>query len=116
MQNQELGFKTSNIITLRSLWNDQTGKMKVLAQIVSHGKNITQSELVQKLGKTPTNISNYYFKPLIEHDIIEIKETVGRHKYWGLTKKYLPLKRVIQSQKNIQKQLISMSSQLELFK
>ncbi|WP_413670737.1 ABC transporter permease [Mucilaginibacter sp. Mucisp86] len=32
MQNQELGFKTSNIITLRSLWNDHTGKMQVLAE------------------------------------------------------------------------------------
>jgi ABC-type antimicrobial peptide transport system permease subunit/AraC-like DNA-binding protein len=32
MQTRELGFKTSNIITLRSLWNDHTGKMKVLAE------------------------------------------------------------------------------------
>ncbi len=42
MQNQELGFKTSNIITLRSLWNDQTGKMKVLAQKVKQLPGVGQ--------------------------------------------------------------------------
>ena len=42
MQNQELGFKTSNIITLRSLWNDQTGKMKVLAQKVKQLPGVEQ--------------------------------------------------------------------------
>jgi putative ABC transport system permease protein len=42
MQNQELGFKTSNIITLRSLWNDQTGKMKVLAQKVKQLPGVDQ--------------------------------------------------------------------------
>jgi putative ABC transport system permease protein len=34
MQTQHLGFKSSNIITLRSLWNDHTGNMKVLASRV----------------------------------------------------------------------------------
>jgi len=42
MQNQELGFKTSNIITLRSLWNDQTGKMKVLAERVKQLPGVEQ--------------------------------------------------------------------------
>lgn len=32
MQTQDLGFKPNAIITLRSLWNDRTGKMKVLAE------------------------------------------------------------------------------------
>jgi len=42
MQNQELGFKTSNIITLRSLWNDHTGKMKVLAERVKQLPGVDQ--------------------------------------------------------------------------
>ena len=36
MQTRDLGFKTSNIITLRSLWGDHTGKMKVLAESIKH--------------------------------------------------------------------------------
>ncbi|MCR8561582.1 ABC transporter permease [Mucilaginibacter sp. BJC16-A38] len=47
MQTRDLGFKTSNIITLRSLWNDHTGKMKVLAekikQIPGVGQVITEA-------------------------------------------------------------------------
>ena len=52
MQNQELGFKTSNIITLRSLWNDQTGKMKVLAQKVKqlHGVDQVITEAFPPMG------------------------------------------------------------------
>jgi len=42
MQTQELGFKTSNIITLRSLWSDHTGKMKVLAQKVKQLSGVDQ--------------------------------------------------------------------------
>ncbi len=42
MQNQELGFKTSNIITLRSLWQDHTGKMKMLAERIKHVPGVEQ--------------------------------------------------------------------------
>jgi ABC-type antimicrobial peptide transport system permease subunit/AraC-like DNA-binding protein len=42
MQTQELGFKTSNIITLRSLWSDHTGKMKVLAEKIKQLPGVDQ--------------------------------------------------------------------------
>ena len=42
MQTQELGFKTSNIITLRSLWNDHTGKMRVLAEKIKQLPGVDQ--------------------------------------------------------------------------
>ena len=42
MQTQALGFKTSNIITLRSLWSDHTGKMKVLAENVKQLPGVSQ--------------------------------------------------------------------------
>jgi putative ABC transport system permease protein len=42
MQNVDLGIKTSNIITLRTLFRDQTGKMKVLAENIKHLPGIDQ--------------------------------------------------------------------------
>ena len=42
MQTRDLGFKTSNIITLRSLWNDHTGKMKVLAESIKQIPGVEQ--------------------------------------------------------------------------
>ncbi|MFB9842798.1 ABC transporter permease [Mucilaginibacter ginsenosidivorans] len=42
MQTQELGFKTTNIITLRSLWNDHSGKMKVLAEKIRQLPGVDQ--------------------------------------------------------------------------
>ena len=52
MQNQELGFKTSNIITLRSLWNDHTGKMKILAESIKqiHGVDQVITEAFPPMG------------------------------------------------------------------
>lgn len=88
---------------------------RILAFIVSKDSYVTQNEIALELKKSPTNVSNYYFKPLLEYDVIELKEEVGRNKYWGLTKKYLPLKRVMQSKKNLTKQFLSKSKQLELF-
>ncbi len=79
-------------------------QMKVLAYIASSDVAVTQDEIAKVLNKAPTNISNYYFKPLLEHDIVEVKRETGTFKYWGLTKKYLPLKKVVQLQKGITKQ------------
>ncbi|HYV54928.1 MAG TPA: ABC transporter permease [Chitinophagaceae bacterium] len=42
MQTQNLGFKTSNIITLRSLWNDRTGNMQALASRVKSFSGVEQ--------------------------------------------------------------------------
>jgi putative ABC transport system permease protein len=52
MQTRDLGFKTSNIITLRSLWNDHTGKMKVLAESIKqiHGVDQVITEAFPPMG------------------------------------------------------------------
>ncbi|WP_419789074.1 ABC transporter permease [Mucilaginibacter sp. X5P1] len=42
MQNQDLGFKTSNIITLKRLWRGDPGKMKVLAERIKQFPGIEQ--------------------------------------------------------------------------
>ncbi len=42
MQTQDLGFKINNIITLRSLWSDHTGKMKVLAESIKQLPGVDQ--------------------------------------------------------------------------
>jgi chromosome segregation and condensation protein ScpB len=89
-------------------------QMKILIYIVSAKEPVTQNQIAQTLGKAPTNISNYYFRPLLENSIIEMKKEAGKLKYWGLTKKYLPLTKVMQSHENIQKQLDIKTKQLQL--
>ena len=42
MRNVDLGIKTSNIISLRSLFGDQTGKMKVLAENIKQLPGVEQ--------------------------------------------------------------------------
>ncbi|MFI5160581.1 MAG: ABC transporter permease [Sphingobacteriales bacterium] len=42
MQTRDLGFKTSNIITLRSLWSGPPEKMKTLAQQIKHLSGVEQ--------------------------------------------------------------------------
>lgn len=90
-------------------------QMKVLAYIVSQEKPITQKQIAENLKKDQRNVAHYYFKPLIEHDVIEVKNETGKQKYWGLTKKYLPLKTVLQFQKKIQEEITSLSKQLASF-
>ncbi|MDR3696029.1 FtsX-like permease family protein [Mucilaginibacter sp.] len=42
MRTKDLGFKTDAVITLRSLWNDQSGKLNVLAQQVRQMPGVSQ--------------------------------------------------------------------------
>jgi putative ABC transport system permease protein len=53
MQNIDLGVKTSNIITLRNLIRDQTGKMTVLAENIKHLPGIEQviTEITPPIGR-----------------------------------------------------------------
>ncbi len=52
MQNVDLGVKTSNIISLRSLFGDQTGKMKVLAENIKQLTGVEQviTEVTPPMG------------------------------------------------------------------
>jgi len=87
---------------------------KVLFHIVQSSKYLTVSEIASALNKEQSNISNYYFTPLIERRVIEVKSSSGRFKYWGLTKDYLPLKQLTDSQEKLNKK-ISMHKQLSIF-
>ncbi len=87
---------------------------KVLFFIAQSDRYLTQSTIAHALNKAPTNISNYYFKPLIEKGVIEVKESSGREKYWGLTRKYLPLKKLTEAQENLSKKRPT-KQQLSLF-
>jgi len=53
LQNIDLGVKTSNIITLRNLVRDQTGKMTVLAENIKHLPGIEQviTEITPPIGR-----------------------------------------------------------------
>ncbi len=90
-------------------------QMKVLGIIVGSKKPITQSEIAVLLKKAPTNMSSYYFRKLAELGVIEVKKEEGKHKYWHLTKEFLPLQRLSQAQKNLQEKFGQANRQLELF-
>lgn len=98
---------------IKSILKDE--QMKILGYFVSHDQPLTQKEIAQASNKAQTNLSSYYFKPLIEHGIIELKKESGRSKYWGLTDRYLPLKKVVEAEKNIQKHLMTLAKKQELF-
>jgi ABC-type antimicrobial peptide transport system permease subunit/AraC-like DNA-binding protein len=53
LQNIDLGVKTSNIITLRNLIRDQTGKMTVLAENIKHLPGVEQviTEVTPPIGR-----------------------------------------------------------------
>lgn len=87
-------------------------QLKVLAYLASQETPVTQKMVADALNKDQRNIASYYFKPLLEHDIIEVKLEEGKHKYWGLTKKYLPLQEVLRSQQKLHHQL---AKQVDLF-
>jgi len=55
MQNKDLGIKTSNIITLRMVFSNQPGKMKVLAEQV---KQLSGVEQVITEGTPPVSIGH----------------------------------------------------------
>jgi putative ABC transport system permease protein len=52
MRTKDLGFKTDAVITLRSMWSDHTGKMKVLAEKIKQlpGVNSTILEAFPPMG------------------------------------------------------------------
>jgi putative ABC transport system permease protein len=53
MLKADLGFKTDAIVTLRPLWNDQTGKMAVLSEKVRKLKGVEEAirEMIPPMGR-----------------------------------------------------------------
>src|SRR3989338_8850598 len=91
--------KIENIIKL----TDE--QKEILRYLASAEKFISQKEIVKIFNKTKSNVSWYYFKPLKEHNIIEEKNIENRTPYYGLTADYIPLKWLINSQKEVNKSI-----------
>ncbi|OGZ73877.1 MAG: hypothetical protein A2908_00820 [Candidatus Staskawiczbacteria bacterium RIFCSPLOWO2_01_FULL_38_12b] len=100
--------KIENIIKL----TDE--QKEILRYLASAEKFISQKEIVKIFNKTKSNVSWYYFKPLKEHNIIEEKNIENRTPYYGLTADYIPLKWLINSQKEVNKSIDDKSKQLPL--
>jgi len=82
----------------KSLTSEQKNILKFL---VTTNKYASGKEISEILGKTPSNMSGYYFPPLKNLGIIEQKEKKGTRIYFGLTTEYEPLKWWLESQENI---------------
>ena len=87
---------------------------EILKYLASAEKFISQKEVVKMFKKTQSNVSGYYFKPLKENNIIEQKNVDQRTPYYGLTADYVPLKWLMNSQKEINKSIKEKSKQLPL--
>jgi predicted transcriptional regulator len=90
-------------------------KLRVLDAIVKSTHPITQVELATILGKQQTNMSSY-FKKLAELGIIEVKREEGRHKFWYLTKEYLPLQYINDAHEKLRESFIHQAGQITLFR
>jgi len=92
-----------------------TEQKTILKYLASAEKFISQKEIAQMFGKTQSNVSGYYFKPLRDNNIIEEKERKNNTPYYGLTSDYVPLKWLIKSQEIVNKTVNDKSEQLSLF-
>jgi len=106
-------FRWKEIHNAFSLTDGQIG---VLKAIIESKNYLSQKQASSMLGKSESNVSGYYFKPLKENDIIEEKERRGKEIFFGLTQKYLPLKEFIVSQKKLRKEVVEQKQiQMGLF-
>jgi DNA-binding transcriptional ArsR family regulator len=92
-----------------------TEQKTILKYLASAEKFISQKEIAQMFGKTQSNVSGYYFKPLRDNNIIEEKERKNNTPYYGITSDYVPLKWLIKSQEIVNKTVNDKSEQLSLF-
>ncbi len=87
---------------------------EILKYLASAKKFISQKEVAVMFKKTQSNTSGYYFKPLRASNIIEEKERVKTTPYFGLMDDYIPLKWLLESQNEVNKNLEKKSEQLKL--
>ena len=83
--------------------------------LASSDKFLSQKNVAILLNKARPNISQYYFKPLVQNNIIEVKEEKQRTPYYGLTTDFFPIKWIIESQKRLITKINEKSNQLLLF-
>lgn len=96
-------------------FNLKEEQKKVLAFIANSAKYVCQKDTAEYFKKDRANISGYYFSPLIEHNIIEEKEKIGKIPYFGLTREFEPLKWYIDAKKEAQKEIKESLEQQTLF-
>lgn len=89
-------------------------QIEILKYLASAKKFISQKEVAKMFKKTQSNTSGYYFKPLRVSNIVEEKERVKTTPYFGLTDDYVPLKWLLESQNEVNKNLEKKSEQLKL--
>jgi len=88
---------------------------EILKYLATAEKYISQKEIAILFKKAQSNVSGYYFKPLKDNGIIEEKEREGKTVYYGLNQDYIPLKWLLEAQRNMQKSFKSQADQLLLF-
>lgn len=108
-----LAHERWNSIEMYNITAEQKEVLKILVKL---DKPVSQKEIAEFMNKAQTNVSGYYFKPLRDLGIIEQIENTGdgRIKYWYLSKSYLPLKFLLQSQSKIRTTFAQASGQLRL--
>lgn len=107
-----LGKERWELIRKSELTKEQE---ELLIFLATSSNYVTQKDLAIKLKKAPSNISGYYFNPLRDAGIIEVKKQEGKLKYWGLTQDYLPIKFILKTKKTIQQKTKENMQQLTLF-
>ena len=98
----------------RILYTINHEQKEILKYLAGAEKLISQKEIVKIFNKTKSNVSFYYFKPLKDNNIIEQKNIDERTPYYGLTADYIPLKWLMNSQREVNKSIDDKSKQLPL--
>lgn len=119
---QPLSLDNAMLLLGQQRWNRIEESIKltnerktVLRFFIEQNKYISQKEIANLLGKALPNVSGYYFGPLKDAGIIEEKEKIDKTSYWGLTADYIPLKWLIEAQKEILKTIKKQVNQPSLF-
>jgi len=115
-----LSIDKSMLLLGEALWEqiqmnvNLTEEQEVVLNYLIEKDKVSQKEIADLFKKDRANISRYYFKPLINEEIIEEKEKIGNTPYWGLTSKYIPLKWFVESRKKLRQNVENESGQLSL--
>ena len=107
-----LGKERWEVIKKSELTKEQE---ELLIFLATSSNYVTQKDLATKFKKAPSNISGYYFNPLKDAGVIEVKKQDGKLKYWGLTQDYIPIKYILKSKESIQQKTKEDIRQLSLF-
>lgn len=94
-------------------------KRTVLSHIINHPEGVTQKEVSVASGKSPSNISGFYFKEFLDKGIIEESiDEQGQNKKWRLRPEFAPLyaeRDMQQSMRRLQDRQEKDSEQSSLF-